>query len=167
MFIVNCPISIRARDPLQIFLAWCLTMYPLVVAGAEIGGKPEKSDITVAYVSPSAAFTPLFVAAEAGLLAKYGLKAKLQFLNTAVAVKGLLAEEVDFCVDGPALLIPRLSGARVKYFGAYMQQFVFQIWGAKEIISRAVEGKDGGGIYTPRRHRHRHARDAQEIRSYP
>ena len=106
---------------------------PVLVAGAEIGGKPEKGELTVAYVSPSAAFTPLFVASEAGLFTKYGLKVKLQFLNASVAVKGLLAEEVDICVDGPNLIIPRFSGAPVKYFGAYMQRYVFQIWGAKEI----------------------------------
>jgi len=115
---------------------------PLTAAGAEIGGKPEKADITIAYVSPSAAFTPLFVAAEAGLLAKYGLKGKLQFLSATVAVQGLLAEEVDFCVDGPAFITPRLGGARVKYFGAYMQRYVFQIWGAKEITKiEQLKGK--------------------------
>ena len=47
------------------------------------------------------------------------------------SLNGLLAEEVDFCVDGPAFITPKLSGARIKYFGAYMQRYVFQIWGRK------------------------------------
>ena len=101
--------------------------FPFTVTGAEIGAHPEQTNITIAYVSPSAAFTPLFVAAEAGLLAKYGLNGKLQFLSTTVAMQGLLAEEVDFCVDGPVFITPRLNGALVKYFGAYMQRYVFQI----------------------------------------
>jgi ABC-type nitrate/sulfonate/bicarbonate transport system substrate-binding protein len=127
----------------QAFLGSILVlMVPVTVAGAEIGGKPEKAESTIAYVSPSAAFTPLFVAAEAGLFAKYGLKVKLQFLNATVAVKGLLAEEVDICVDGPNLITPRLGGAPVKYFGAYMQRYVFQIWGAKEIAKlEQLKGK--------------------------
>jgi ABC-type nitrate/sulfonate/bicarbonate transport system substrate-binding protein len=71
-------------------------------------------------------------------------------LNTTVTVKGLLAEEVDFCVDGPALIAPRPGGARVKYFGAYMQQFVFQIWGAKEITKlEQLKGKMVA-VFTPR-----------------
>jgi NitT/TauT family transport system substrate-binding protein len=140
---VNRPISTRARRRFQILLSSIFVlMHPLTVAAAEIGGKPERVDVTIAYVSPSAAFTPLFVAAEAGLFAKYGLKVKLQFLNATVAVKGLLAEEIDLCVDGPNLIIPKLSGAPVKYFGAYMQRYVFQIWGAKEITKiEQLKGK--------------------------
>lgn len=117
---------------------------------AEIAGKPEKTEVTIAYTSPSAAFAPLFVASEAGLFAKNGLKAKLQFLNATVAGKGVLTEEVDFFVDGASLVALRLSGARVKYFGAYMQQFAFQIWGAKEITKlEQLKGKTIA-VFTPR-----------------
>jgi NitT/TauT family transport system substrate-binding protein len=122
----------------------------LAFGAAEIGGKPEKTEITVAYTSPSAAFAPLFVASEAGLFAKSGLKAKVQFLNATVASKGVLSEEVDFFVDGATLIALRLSGARVKYFGAYMQQFAFQIWGAKEITKlEQLKGKTVA-VFTPR-----------------
>jgi len=143
--------SNRRRGWLFILAGLAVVLRSSMVSGAtEIGGKPGKAEITIAYVSPSAAFTPLFVAAEAGLFAKYGLKTKLQFLNTTVSVKGLLAEEVDFCVDGPALITPRLGGARVKYFGAYMQQFAFQIWGAKEITKlEQLKGKTVA-VFTPR-----------------
>ncbi|HTN71474.1 MAG TPA: ABC transporter substrate-binding protein [Methylomirabilota bacterium] len=143
MSIVNRPISIRAWRCLPILVgAVLILVHPLTAAGAEIGGKPEKGEVTIAYVSPSAAFTPLFVAAEAGLFAKYGLKVKLQFLNTAVAINGLLADEVDFCADGPAFITPRLGGAPVKYSGAYMQRYVFQIWGAKDITKiEQLKGK--------------------------
>ncbi len=50
-----------------------------------------------------------------------------------MAVNGLLADQVDLCADGPALVRSRVGGAPVKYVGAYMQRYVFQIWGAKEI----------------------------------
>ncbi len=151
MLIIDRLISIIIGKRFRLLLGSILVLTcPLTAAGAEIGGKPEKGEVTIAYVSPSAAFTPLFVAAEAGLFGKYGLKVKLQFLNTTVTVKGLLAEEVDFCVDGPALITPRLSGASVKYFGAYMQQFVFQIWGAKEITKlEQLKGKTVA-VFIPR-----------------
>jgi NitT/TauT family transport system substrate-binding protein len=151
MFIIDRMISIRVTMGFQILLGLIFVLKcPLTAVGAEIGGKPEKGEVTIAYVSVSAAFTPLFVAAEAGLFAKHGLKVKLQFLNTAVAVNGLLAEEVDFCVDGPAFITPKLSGARIKYFGAYMQRYVFQIWGAKEISKiEQLKGKTVA-VFIPR-----------------
>jgi ABC-type nitrate/sulfonate/bicarbonate transport system substrate-binding protein len=151
MLIIDRLISIMVGKRFQFLLGSILVLtYPLTAAGAELGGKPEKGEVTIAYVSPSAAFTPLFVAADAGPFAKYGLEVKLQFLNTTVAVKGLLAEEVDFCVDGPALITPRLGGARVQYFAAYMQRFAFQIWGAKELTKlEHLKGKTVA-VFIPR-----------------
>ena len=46
---------------------------------AEVGGKPEKVDVVVTYAQPSGAFTPIWVAYEAGLFKKYGFKATLHF----------------------------------------------------------------------------------------
>jgi len=55
-----------------------------VLRAAELGGKPEKSEVIVTYAQPSAAFTHLWVAQEAGLYKKHGLNAKLQLLNPQV-----------------------------------------------------------------------------------
>ena len=46
-------------------IAWIFTMAPAFAA--DVGGKPEKSDIVVSYAQPSGAFTPIWVAYEAGL----------------------------------------------------------------------------------------------------
>ena len=86
---------------------------------AEVGGKPEKTDVVVTYAQTSGAFTPIWLAYEAGLFKKYGLN----------------AEEADFYTDGPDLINARLHGGRVKYFGGTMQQLVFQMWGGKELTS--------------------------------
>ncbi|HEX7229446.1 MAG TPA: ABC transporter substrate-binding protein, partial [Candidatus Binatia bacterium] len=100
---------------------------------AELGGKPEKSDVVVSYAQPSGAFTPIWVAYEAGLFKKHGLNANLQLLTPQVSAQAVISEEVDFYTDGPDLINARLRGALVKYFGGTMQQLVFQIWGAKEL----------------------------------
>src|SRR6516164_4692380 len=81
-----------------LFSSVLMLAYPLRVTGAEIGGKPEKPEVTVAYVSPSAAFTPLYVAADAGLFAKYGLKVRPQIIGTGTGQKALLSEEIDILV---------------------------------------------------------------------
>src|SRR5262245_40460431 len=116
--------SVKVKKGLSILLGSIfLLMCPVAVQGADIGGKPEKTAVSIAYVSPSAAFTPFFVAAEAGLFSKYGLNVKSQLLGPAVAQQGLVSEEIDILVDGPLLIPARLGAARVKYFGAYMQRY--------------------------------------------
>lgn len=109
---------------------------------ADIGGQPEKPDVVVSYAQPSGAFTPIWVAYEAGLFKKYGLNAKLQLLTPQVSAQAVVSEEVDFYTDGPDLINARLRGAQVKYFGGTMQQLVFQIWAAKEIKTiQELKGK--------------------------
>jgi NitT/TauT family transport system substrate-binding protein len=112
------------------------------VFAAEIGGKPEKSDVVVSYAQPSGAFTPIWVAYEAGLFKNHGLNAKLQLLTPQVSAQAVISEEVDFYTDGPDLINARLRGGQVKYFGGTMQRLVFQIWGAKELKSiQELKGK--------------------------
>lgn len=109
---------------------------------AEVGGKPEKADVVVTYAQPSGAFTPIWVAYEAGLYKKHGLNATLQLLTPQVSAQAVVSEEADFYTDGPDLINARLRGAQVKYFGGTMQQLVFQIWAAKEIKTvQALKGK--------------------------
>jgi ABC-type nitrate/sulfonate/bicarbonate transport system substrate-binding protein len=82
------------------------------------------------------------VAYEAGLFKKYGLNASLQLLTPQVSAQAVISEEADFYTDGPDLINARLRGGQVKYFGGTMQQLVFQMWGAKEIIALDdLEGK--------------------------
>ena len=109
---------------------------------AEVGGKPEKTDVIVTYAQPSGAFTPIWVAYDAGLFKKYGLNATLQLLTPQVSAQAVVSEEADFYTDGPDLINARLRGGQVKYFAGTMQQLVFQIWGAKEIPTiKDLKGK--------------------------
>ncbi len=122
--------------------AWVSVVAAARSFGAEVGGKPEKSDIVVTYAQPSGAFTPIWVAYEAGLFKKYGLNATLQLLTPQVSAQAVVSEEADFYTDGPDLINARLRGGQVKYFGATTQQLVFQIWGAKEIHTmKDLKGK--------------------------
>lgn len=121
-----------------------------VLEASEVGGKPEKTEIVVAYVSASGAFTPIWVAHEAGSFKKHGLNAKLQLLTPQVAAQAVVSDEVDIGVVGPDLVNARLRGAAVKFFGSTIHQFVFQIWGAKEIAGiQDLKGKTVA-LTTPR-----------------
>lgn len=136
------------REMVFFGIVWTLTTAP--VFAADLGGKPEKSDVVVSYAQPSGAFTPIWVAYEAGLFKKHGLNANLQLLTPQVSAQAVISEEVDFYTDGPDLINARLRGGLVKYFGGTMQQLVFQMWGAKEL--KAVQDLKGKTIAasTPR-----------------
>src|SRR5206468_10464394 len=116
----------------SIWLAGLMGLTTTYALAAGVGGKPEKTDVVVTYAQASGAFTPIWVAYEAGLFKKYGLNATLQLLTPQVSAQAVVSEEADFYTDGPDLINARLRGGQVKYFGGTMQQLVVEIWAAKE-----------------------------------
>jgi NitT/TauT family transport system substrate-binding protein len=123
------------------FVVIFIVSFP-VLGLAQLGGKPEKSNFTLSYTQASGAFTPLWVAQEAGLFKKHGLDASLKILNSQVAHQALLAGELDVISTGPELVNARLQGVPAKYIGGTLQRFVFQLWGGKGVKSLAdLKGK--------------------------
>jgi NitT/TauT family transport system substrate-binding protein len=136
-------------------LAMGLVLMPLLLsshalAANEIGGKPEKTEIVVSYPSPSGAFTPIWVAYDAGFFKKYGLDAKLQLLNPQVSTQAVVSEGVDISPVAPDLMNARLRGAPTKVFGSTLHQFVFELWAIKQIADvQDLKGKTVA-LTTPR-----------------
>jgi NitT/TauT family transport system substrate-binding protein len=138
---------------------WRCWIFPALVCGllalpspaaAQPGGKPEKNSFTLSYTQASGAFTPLWVAQQAGLFKKHGLDASLKLLNSQVALQALVAGEVDVISSGPDLVNARLQGVPVKYIGGPLQRFIFQLWGGKGIVSLVeLKGKTIA-VTTPR-----------------
>ena len=117
---------------------------------AQLGGRPEKNTVTISYTQASGAFTTLWVAQEAGLFKKHGLEATLKLLNSQVAAQALIAGEVDVVSVGPEFVNAQLQGVPVKYIGATLQRFIFQLWGVKGLNSLAeIKGKTVA-VTTPR-----------------
>src|SRR5262250_2702707 len=126
---------------ISFWLAFAFLLFP-VSGRAQLGGKPEKSNFTISYTQASGAFTTLWVAQENGLFKKHGLDASLKLLNSQVALQALVAGEVDVISSGPDLVNARLQNVPVKYIGASLQRFIFQLWGAKGINTVAdLKGK--------------------------
>src|SRR5262245_39295976 len=102
----------RSRQgPNRFWLAFIFTClaFPLP-AGAQLGGKPEKNNFTVSYTQASGAFTPLWVAQEAGIFKKHGLDVTLKMLNSQVAAQALIAGELHAISDGHEFVNGRLPG---------------------------------------------------------
>jgi NitT/TauT family transport system substrate-binding protein len=123
------------------FVLFLIASFP-ALSLAQLGGKPEKSNFTLSYTQASGAFTPLWLAQEAGLFKKHGLDATLKILNSQVAHQALIAGELDVISTGPELVNARLQGVPAKYIGGTLQRFVFQLWGGKGVKSLAdLKGK--------------------------
>jgi hypothetical protein len=122
--------------------ALALVLISCVFAAGEIDGKPEKSEVTIALPQPSGAPIPVFLAHESGLFKKHGINAKIQILNSAVSVQAVVSGDADIFAGGATLSNARLRGAPFKFFGATTQQYVFQMYGAKEITNvQQLKGK--------------------------
>lgn len=139
------------RGRFWVFVAFVFTFFSAPPPGAaQLGGRPEKTNFTISYTQASGAFTPLWVAQEAGLFRKHGLEVSLRLLNSQVAAQALVAGEVDVISTGPDLVNARLQGAPVQYVAATLQRFIFQLWGAKALNSLAdLKGKTVA-VTTPR-----------------
>ena len=142
---------VRRQGRQRIWLAVIFTFFAFPLPGAaQLGGKPEKSNFMISYTQASGAFTPLWVAQEAGVFKKHGLDVTLKLLNSQVAAQALVAGEVDVISVGPEFVNARLKGVPVKYIGGTLQRFIFQLWGAKDIHTVAdLKGKTVA-VTTPR-----------------
>ncbi len=133
---------IRLIGPIGLIHALAALALAFAMPALAAEAKPEKPDVVVTYAQASGAFTPIWVAFEAGLYKKYGLNAKLQLLNPQVSAQSVISGDADFYTDGPDLINARMRGGEVKYFGGTIQQLVFQMFGAKEITSiQQLKGK--------------------------
>ncbi len=139
-----------SSEGLWISVVVAFAFFSFSPCAAQLGGRPEKSNLTISYTQASGAFTPLWVAQDAGLFKKHGLDTTLKLLNSQVAAQALIAGEVDVISTGPDLVNARLQGAPVKYIGATLQRFIFQLWGAKGFNSLSeLKGKTIA-VTTPR-----------------
>jgi NitT/TauT family transport system substrate-binding protein len=91
---------------------------------------------TVAYSSYANAFAPLYVAAESGLFAKYGLDTDLTYVGSATVVtQGLLAGDIGFAGVGPSVIDSRLAGSDLVIIADLLPVLLFTMYGDPAIGS--------------------------------
>src|SRR5207237_8059409 len=69
----------------SIWLAGLMGLTTTYALAAEVGGKPEKTDVGVTYAQASGAVTPIWEANDAGLSEKCGLQARHRLLAPPVS----------------------------------------------------------------------------------
>jgi len=99
-----------------------LALEPGYLSGA------EPTRIRVGYPSPSASFSPLFVAKEAGLFEKYGLSAELLYLQGVQITQVHVARQIDFTVTGsPLPLQAAVEGADLVLAASSIDKFIYKL----------------------------------------
>ena len=106
----------------------------------------ELTRIRIGYPSPSASFSPLFVAKEAGLFEKYGLSAELLYLQGVQITQVHVAKQIDFTVTGsPLPLQAAVEGADLVLIASSIDKFIYKLIVVPSIMTPAdLKGKTIG-----------------------
>lgn len=106
----------------------------------------ELTRIRIGYPSPSASFSPLFVAKEAGLFEKYGLASELLYLQGVQITQVHVAHQIEFTVTGsPLPLQAAVEGADLVLVASSIDRFIYKLIVIPSITSiAALRGKTIG-----------------------
>jgi len=118
----------------------------MVVAGASrisLGADPSQPlRIRAVYNGIGGTMAPIWVAQDAGLFAKHGLDAQLNYLAATTAVQAMVGETEDVGMVGNQGIDANLEGANLVYVAAATPTFVFNLYGDPRIQSVAdLKGK--------------------------
>jgi NitT/TauT family transport system substrate-binding protein len=94
------------------------------------------------YSGISGAFAPVWIAAEKGLFAKYGLNVDLRYIAPATSTQALLAKNLDIVNPGGEIIEAGLNGEPVVYIAGVLNRAVMSVYAKPEIRSVAdLKGK--------------------------
>ncbi len=118
----------------------------LILFGRPCADGAELTRIRIGYPSPSASFSPLFVAKEAGLFEKYGLASELLYLQGVQITQVHVAHQIDFTVTGsPLPLQAAVEGADLVLIASSIDRFIYKLIVIPSITSiAALKGKTIG-----------------------
>jgi ABC-type nitrate/sulfonate/bicarbonate transport system substrate-binding protein len=117
--------SVTKRVFLPVIILTVLCFRPLWSA--------ELVPLRASYAAISGAVTPLWLAQDKGLFAKYGLTVDLKYILPATATQALLANSLDIANPGGELMEAGLSGARVAYMVGILNRVVLSLYSKPEI----------------------------------
>ena len=118
----------------------------LIFFGIPPAKSAELTRIKIGYPSPSASFSPLFVAKEAGLFEKYGLASELLYLQGVQITQVHVAHQIEFTVTGsPLPLQAAVEGADLVLAASSIDRFIYKLIVVPSITSiAALKGKTIG-----------------------
>ena len=132
--------------PMKRFSCGLLVISLLTFFGMRAVNSAELTRIRIGYPSPSASFSPLFVAKEAGLFEKYGLASELLYLQGVQITQVHVAHQIEFTVTGsPLPLQAAVEGADLVLVASSIDRFIYKLIVIPSVTSiAALKGKTIG-----------------------
>ena len=121
----------------SILLCGLAGLIPIAADAAEKIAAGGRQTVTIAYSSISGNMAPLWITYERGFFRKYGLEARLVFIESgSSAVKGLVSTDVAFAqMAGPAVVQSRLQGSDVVMIAGVLNTLDYQLIVNKNITN--------------------------------
>ncbi len=105
----------------------------LFMTGVQAVSGGELVPLRSNYSAVSGAFTPLWLAYDKGLFAKYGLAVDLKYIQPATATQGLLSHSLDIVNPSNEIMATDLTGASFAFMAAVLNRVVFSLYSKPEI----------------------------------
>lgn len=111
--------------------------------GAPLHGRAaDAPSLRANFSAFSGAFAPVWIAADKGLFAKYGLNVDIRYIAPATATQALLAKNLDITNPGGEIIEAGLNGEPVVYIAGILNRAVMSLYAKPEIASVAdLKGK--------------------------
>jgi NitT/TauT family transport system substrate-binding protein len=104
-------------------------------ANAPTSAPAALKPIRIAYSQVAAAFAPIWIANDQGLLRKHGLDAEVVSLAKPVDIQSLVSGDVQITVDGSAAVDAIAGGANLIYVGVPLPVYTQAVYGQPSIQS--------------------------------
>ncbi len=127
-------------SPMQLIIFLCA---PAFLIGASPDCRAaEAPSLRANYSAFSGAFAPVWIAADKGLFAKYGLNVDIRYIAPATSTQALLAKSLDIVNPGGEIIEAGLNGEPVVYIAGILNRAVMSLYAKPEIASIAdLKGK--------------------------
>src|SRR5512142_734362 len=107
----------------------------LILAAPLHGRAADAPAVRANYSAFSGAFAPVWIAADKGLFAKYGLNVDMRYIAPATATQALLARNLDIVNPGGEIIEAGLNGEPVVFIAGILNRAVMSLYAKPEITS--------------------------------
>jgi NitT/TauT family transport system substrate-binding protein len=108
---------------------------PATSAGAPANAPAALTPIRIAFSQVAAAFAPIWIANDQGLLKKHGLDAEVVNLAKPVDIQSLVSGDVQITVDGSAGIDAIAGGANLTYIAVPLPLYTQAVYGQPTVQS--------------------------------
>jgi NitT/TauT family transport system substrate-binding protein len=116
------------------FTLW-LCGFSFIVAAPFPGQAAEMPALRANFSAFSGGFAPVWIAADKGLFAKYGLNVDIRYIAPATATQALLAKNLDIVNPGGEIIEAGLNGEPVVFIAGILNRAVMSLYAKPEITS--------------------------------